>query len=94
MTRLRRVPLRIFAEYLVCQLFLLLGHRVVEGVERRDQLLQMLDGAWCGGVRLHRLRRQLGDTAREIGEASLVTRQPLTARPSASETRGAGLRCR
>ena len=43
MTRLRCVPLRISAEYLVRQLFLLLGHRVVEVVEGRDQLLQMLD---------------------------------------------------
>jgi hypothetical protein len=46
MTRSRRVPLRVDAEYLVRQLFLLLGHRVVKVVEGRDQLLQML------GVRL------------------------------------------
>ena len=58
MTRLRRVPLRIGPEHLVCQLFLLLGHRVVEVVEGRDQLLQMLDV--CFGhllVGLHVLHR-------------------------------------
>jgi hypothetical protein len=58
MTRLRRMPLRIGPEHLVRQLFLLLGHRVVEIVEGRDQLLQMLDV--CFGdllVGLHVLHR-------------------------------------
>ena len=42
MARLCRVPLRIGAEHLVCQLFLLLGHRVVEVVEGWNQLLELL----------------------------------------------------
>jgi hypothetical protein len=58
MTRLRGVPLRVGPEHLVCQLFLLLRHRVVEIVEGRDQLLQMPDV--CFGyllVGLHVLHR-------------------------------------
>jgi hypothetical protein len=58
MMRLRRVPRRIGSEHLVRQLFLPLRHRVVEVVEGRDQLLQMLDV--CFGhlhVGLHVLHR-------------------------------------
>jgi len=58
MMRLRRVPRRIGPEHLVRQLFLPLRHRVVEVVEGRDQLLQMLDV--CFGhllVGLHVLHR-------------------------------------
>jgi hypothetical protein len=57
------VPLRIAAEHLVRQLFLLLGHRVVEIVEGRDQLLQMLDvcfGHLLVGLHfLHRVHRRV-----------------------------------
>ena len=58
MTRLCRVLFRIRAEHLIRQLLLLLGHRVVEIVERRDQLLQML-GMCLGNlfIGLHILNR-------------------------------------
>ena len=63
MTRLRRVPLRVGAEYLVRQLFLLLGHRVVEVVEGRDQLLQVpgvrLGNRLVGLHILHRVHRRV-----------------------------------
>src|SRR5271166_1871727 len=62
-TRSRRVPLCVGAEYLVRQLFLLLRHSVVEVVESRDQLLQML-GVRLGNLLiglhiLHRVHRRV-----------------------------------